>query len=74
MIFPEHYSETAIAVLSIPGWEWDYGYEDGTDSWKHQNDTHAVVDTDGTISTYPPVEGDDGVTDYWSPTSPAYAF
>ncbi len=54
MIFPEHYSETAIAVLSIPGWLPVPGWlalED--DYWLHRNDTYAYVHEDGTISTYP---------------------
>lgn len=73
-MFPSHYSDTAKAVLSIPGWHWHYGHEDGTDSWKHDNDTDASVDEDGTISTFPPVGGDDGVSDYWNPNSKHYAF
>lgn len=75
-IFPEHYSDTAIAVLSLPGWTERFmdDPEDG-DHWYHAaTDTVGHVDTDGTLSTYPPVEGDDGVTDYWSPDSPHYAF
>lgn len=47
-MFPEHYSATAIAVLSIPGWVQDY-----TDRWTHENGTIAIVHPDGTITTFP---------------------
>ena len=53
-MFPEHYSTTAIAVLSIPGWHITLqdGAED-VDYWIHDNGTIATVNPDGTISTYP---------------------
>jgi hypothetical protein len=73
--FPAHYSETAIAVLSLPGWTDNFNDSpDWGDDWRHENGTQANVDTDGTISTYPTVTYDDGMTDYWSPNSPHYAF
>ncbi len=53
MDFPEHYSETAIAVLSLPGWLYDGKTVDGHDDWSHDNGTVAIIEDDGTISTYP---------------------
>lgn len=76
-MFPEHYTDTAKAVLSIPGWVARFTDDPGWgDDWYHPDtDTSANVDADtGEISTYPPVEGDDGMSDYWTPGSPAYAF
>lgn len=53
--FPAHYSETAIAVLSLPGWTQYVCSETGKDCWEHDNGTDAIVNADGTIDTYPPV-------------------
>lgn len=61
-IFPAHYSETAIAVLSLPGWV-DDGLIGSLHEWSHDNGTLALVHADGTISTCRPTYDHDPWSD-----------
>lgn len=64
-IFPAHYSETAIAVLSLPGWtKAVQSLPNMHDIYDHDNGTEAYVWTDGTISTYPDTADDDVIAGY----------
>ena len=60
--FPAHYSDTAIAVLSLPGWV-DDGRIGSLHEWSHDNGTLALVHADGTISTCRPTYDHDPWSD-----------